>query len=553
VDTVLGVSMAPTAVRMVLVEGENADGVTVDEEGFDVGAADAPTLRGPDQVVSAILGTREGASETGYRLRSTGVTWTDPGEAAALRDALAARKVENVMLVSAFLAAAALAQVVGSSVGYAQTGLLFVEPDTATLAVVNTADGSITEVRRQPLGSGNRIAELSAMASGAEALETRPDGLFVVGSGVDIAPIKAQLEAATTLAVSAPEEPETALARGAALASANAPLFSSSTAALAYAQDPGTGEIDPYAVAPGYFGVAADAAPGEQPLAYSAVPDEDADAYTAVADDRDVSTGAYTGAYTGVTAVPRHRGRRPFALVVSAVAAIFVVGVVALVAAVAIGMRPTAGVRPEPGHTVVAPSKQAPAPAPAPAPAAPAPAPAAPAPAPAPAPAAAPPAPAPAPEAPAPAPAAPAPAPAAQVPAHPAPAPVPRAAPPAPAPAPEAPAPAQVAPAPAPAPAEPAPAPAPAAPAPAPAAPVPVPVPIPVPRIFGPPVQGPPLLPGGGDRGGGGWGPGDGGGFPGGRGGGGFPGGGGGGGFPGFGGGHGGGHGGGFGIPGLGF
>lgn len=75
-------------------------------------------LSGPDQVISAILGAREGAAETGYQLRSTGVIWTDPGEAAALRDALAARKVENVMLVSAFLAAAALAQVVGGSVGY---------------------------------------------------------------------------------------------------------------------------------------------------------------------------------------------------------------------------------------------------------------------------------------------------------------------------------------------------------------------------------------------------------------------------------------------------
>jgi hypothetical protein len=258
VDTVLGVSMAPTAVRMVLVEGENADGVAVDEEGFDVSAADVPTLSGPDQVISAILGTREGAAETGYQLRSTGVTWTDPREAAALRDALAARKVENVMLVSAFLAAASLAQVVGNSVGYARTALLFVEPDTATLAVVDTADGSISDVRRQPLRSRDRVAELSAMASGAEALATRPDGLFVVGSGVDIAPIKAQLEAATRLAVSAPAEPETALARGAALASANAPLFSSSTAALAYARDPGTGVVDPYAVSPGYFDVAAD-------------------------------------------------------------------------------------------------------------------------------------------------------------------------------------------------------------------------------------------------------------------------------------------------------
>ena len=89
-DTVLGVSMAPTAVRMVLVEGENADGLTVDEDGFDVNAdADAPTINAADQVVSAILGTQEGAAESGYQVRSTGVTWTDPIEAAALRDALA--------------------------------------------------------------------------------------------------------------------------------------------------------------------------------------------------------------------------------------------------------------------------------------------------------------------------------------------------------------------------------------------------------------------------------------------------------------------------------
>ncbi|HEY1842176.1 MAG TPA: hypothetical protein VGG53_18500 [Mycobacterium sp.] len=512
---------------MVLVEGENADGLTVDEDGFDVNAAaDAPTVNAADQVVSAILGTQEGAAESGYQLRSTGVTWTDPIEAAALRDALAARKVENVMLVSSFLAAAALAQVVGSSVGYAQTGLLFVEPDAATLAVVNTSDGSITDVHRHPLTAGSdSLAELAALASGAESLDTRPDGLFLVGSGVDIAPLKPQLEAATALIVSAPEEPETALARGAALASANAPLFSSSTAALAYAQDPGTGFINPYAIAPGYFDVATDNASGEQALAYSAVPDEDANAYTAFAGDEDFGTGTYTG----VAPVPKEGGRRPLVLVASAVVAIFVVGAAALLVALAVSMRPTAGVRPEPGHNAVAPK---------PAPAAPA------APAPASAPAPAPEAPAPAPEAPAPEPAAPAPAPAA------------------PAPAARAPEPAPAAPAPAPEPAAPPPAPAPVAPAPAPPpamAPIPVPVPIPLPPIFGGPRQGPPGGPWGGDHGGGGWGhgggnPGGGGGFPGGghgSGGGGF-----GGGHGGFGGGGFGGHGGfghGFGIPGLGF
>ncbi|MBO0864074.1 MAG: hypothetical protein J2P16_03265, partial [Mycobacterium sp.] len=64
-DIALGVSMAPTAIRMVLVEGENADGVTVEEESFNITASAA------DQVISAILGTRQGAAEGGYQLAST--------------------------------------------------------------------------------------------------------------------------------------------------------------------------------------------------------------------------------------------------------------------------------------------------------------------------------------------------------------------------------------------------------------------------------------------------------------------------------------------------
>src|SRR5437660_11811496 len=115
------------------------------------------------------------------------------------------------------------------------------------------------------------------MVAGLDQLPTHPDGLFVLGSGVDIAPIRAQLQEATSLSVSAPEEPETALARGAALASANAPLFASSTAALAYAQDPGTGAVDAFGL-PEYI----HAAGGDDEVAYSAVSDDDAEAQTVV-------------------------------------------------------------------------------------------------------------------------------------------------------------------------------------------------------------------------------------------------------------------------------
>ncbi len=313
-DTVLGVSMAPTAVRMVLVEGENGDGVTVDQDNFDIDADDeASTVSAADQVVSAILGTRQGAAEGGYQLASTGVTFTGPIEAAALRDALAANKVENVMLVSAFLAAAALAQTVGNQTNYARTALLYIESDTATLAVVDSVDGSIAEVHRQPLPDDEEAAvtQLAAMVSGAERLATHPDAVFVVGSGVDIPMIKPALEGATTLPLTAPEEPDTALARGAALAAAHAPLFASSTAARAYAQDPGTGFISPTAMAPRY--VEAPAGAGADPLAYSEVPDDFADAYT----------GGYIAAAQLVGA--GYREHRSFWLVGSAVAAIFVV------------------------------------------------------------------------------------------------------------------------------------------------------------------------------------------------------------------------------------
>lgn len=452
-DTVLGVSMAPTTVRMVLVEGQDGNGVIVEQDNFDVPAT-AP-LSASERVISAILGTREGAAESGYDLRSTGVTWTDPTEAAQLRDALAAHKMENVMLVSAFLAAAALAQEVGNAVGYSRTGLVFVEPDTATMAIVETADGSITDVRREPLTSGDTATELAALVRDMQTSAASPDGLYLVGSGVDIAPLKPRLEATTPLPVTVPEEPDTALARGAALASAHAPLFSSATEALAYARDPGTGAIDPYAVAPAYqpdFDAPLDA--GGDALAYSALADDEADAYTAVADQQDHGT----------------RRRMPVPLLVSAVAAIFVVGAVALAVALVATMRPTPADNPNPERQVV-PGTQLPEQAKPPAPpAAPTP-PEAPAPAEVPARA----------EAPAPAPAAPAPA---------APAPV------APAPAPAAPAPAPVAPAPE------APPPVAPAPAPPPAAPAPVPIPIPV----GPPGHGP-FNPG---HGGGGWGPGGG-------------------------------------------
>jgi hypothetical protein len=338
-DIVLGISMAPASVQMVLLQGENADGTTVDENEFAVAADDdSPTVSASDRVIAAIVATSEDAASAGLELSAVGVACTDQLEAAALRDALTARKMENVMLVSAFVAATALTQSVGGAMGYERTAVLFVEPDTATLALVETSDGSIADVRKES------TAELMKLVAVLDELPTRPGGLFLVGRGVDIAAIKPLLEQATALTVSAPEEPETALARGAALASANAPLFASSTAALAYQRDPGTGAVDA-SVLPEYLSIA-DSALGEDGLAYSAASDDEASAPTVV--------------------IGGKARRRPVLLVGTALAVAGISAVVALELALTLGLHTTVGLLPAPLHNLIAPAQQAPAPAPGP-------------------------------------------------------------------------------------------------------------------------------------------------------------------------------------------
>ena len=237
-ELVLGVSMTATTIRAALVEGEKADGVIVDHDVFDITAVDgSATPRASDEVIATILGTQESAIDAGHHLVSIGVTWMDRAEAAALREGLVARGLEDVLLVSELHAAAALAQAVGRAVGYDKTGLMFVERETATLAVVETADGSVVKVLSESLHGGDAIAAVADMVGDSNIEESLAKGLLVVGSGIDVTAVKAHLTDLVAVPVIAPEEPHLALARGAALASASAPRYDASTIGLAYSQD----------------------------------------------------------------------------------------------------------------------------------------------------------------------------------------------------------------------------------------------------------------------------------------------------------------------------
>lgn len=418
-DVALGMSMTSPTISMVLTEGESADGVTVDQDVLDVPAGEAVSER----VVAAITEARSGTAEAGNRLTSIGVAFRDPVEADLLRDALVRHRVDDVMVVSAFLAAVALTQAVGCSVGHANTTLIFVEPGTVTLATVNADDGAIADVHRHRLGDADLADELAQLVSGLADVPDPPDGVFVVGSGVEIALVKSRLEAATRLSVSVPGEPALALARGAALASAHAPLFASSTRAMAWAQDFGTGSVDPAALG-GYSGVLASLLVPAG-IDYNATSDNAALAYSALADSGVVDgldadyrdTRPAEGLTERVDSalldfrVNENDPRGRLLVLVGSAAAVVVTAISALVVSLVVGTGAHQNPQPRPGAHVV-PSQQATPPkpaAPAPPPAAPAPAPEAPAPAPeAPVPAA----PAPVVRAPAPPPAAPAPPPA---------------------------------------------------------------------------------------------------------------------------------------------
>ncbi|MGE5697904.1 MAG: hypothetical protein ACM4D3_22485 [Candidatus Sericytochromatia bacterium] len=301
---------------MVLVEGEKAEGVTVDRDAFELSASDGGAISSPsDQVIDAVLGTREGAVAAGHHLVSTGVAWKDRAEAAALQQALSERGIDDVTLFSEAQAAGALAQAIGKAVGYDTTALMVVEPDTATLSVVQTADGSIVKLVSRSLAGADAMAAVTDMVAGLETQEPRPDGMFVVGSGADALSVKSNLERLLSLPVRAPDEPELALARAAALAAANASRIDATTVGLAYSR-----ERDQDSTGVDHFD------------AVMQGPDEVA------------------------------QNRKPFLLAGSALTTIFAVGVVGLVVSLAVNIQTAADQRAAPGESVFHPKALAAAP-----------------------------------------------------------------------------------------------------------------------------------------------------------------------------------------------
>ncbi|HEX7824446.1 MAG TPA: hypothetical protein VF477_06075, partial [Mycobacterium sp.] len=209
--------MTPTSVGLVLVEGQDADGATMDRDAFDVHAG---SIQSSQQATAAVLRTEALAANRGLRLNSIGVTWSEDAdaEASALMQSLSDSGFDNVVAIRLPEATEALARGMASVIGYQTTAVCVIEPDAVISLVVNTSDGAVQTAFNHSIDSDESL--ISWLSTVFTKADWQPEALVVVGSAGGFESILHKLEDALSVPVFAPAEAELALARGAALASA---------------------------------------------------------------------------------------------------------------------------------------------------------------------------------------------------------------------------------------------------------------------------------------------------------------------------------------------
>lgn len=231
-DAVLGLSVTPSAVGVVLVEGQDDDGVTLDGESFEV------RRRGPStavetsaQAAAAVLRTEAVAADLGRRVHSIGVTWSDDAdtEASLLLKSLSDSGFDNIVPVRLSEATDALARRIAHVLGFRTTAVCVIEPEQLIALVVATGDDPEsasavqTAVNHTVVTEDDLVGWLSSVFAKAD---WEPEALVLVGSADDLDGLLPVLEEALAVPVFSPQEARLALARGAALACAQPGEFS---------------------------------------------------------------------------------------------------------------------------------------------------------------------------------------------------------------------------------------------------------------------------------------------------------------------------------------
>lgn len=224
-NAVLGLSVTPSAVGLVLVDGRDAEATTVDRENFEVGGGPTAALQTSERAAEAVLRTEALAAGRGQRVHSIGVTWSDDADAEAslLLKSLSESGFDNIVAVRRSEATDALARGIAEMMGYATTAVCVVEPEQLIALVVSTDEGAVqTAVNHSVVTEEDLVGWLSSVFTRAD---WEPEALVLVGSAEDLDGLLPVLEEALAVPVFAPAEAQLALARGAALACAPSAEF----------------------------------------------------------------------------------------------------------------------------------------------------------------------------------------------------------------------------------------------------------------------------------------------------------------------------------------
>jgi hypothetical protein len=213
-DLVLGLSLTSAAVRWVFVEGTSGEGAPIDRGSLDIPAIDTVDI---DLLLDAVLNPDVVAQN---RIHMAGVTTTDEAQplADAVLEGLAARGHGNVVAVSDSDAADALARGIANITTHEDVAVCIVEPDAALVALVDAGGVTVDRIDR-PLDQDDALELTSSVIAVLGLNVRRPDAIFVVGSD-DVDVIVSSFEAIVDAPVFSAAEADLALARGAALASA---------------------------------------------------------------------------------------------------------------------------------------------------------------------------------------------------------------------------------------------------------------------------------------------------------------------------------------------
>ena len=219
-EAVLGLSMTPTSLGWVLVDGDDADGPTLarDElrverrgDGLDVGG----TAR---RATTAALRLRTMVETQGQRLRGIGVTWSDDAapDAALLLESLTEAGFDNVMPVRFPQAAESLAHGVDPVSDSERAAVCVAEAGLATLVLMDADDDTAPSVSQHEVGDDDGLVDwLAALFAPGR---WRPGVLTLAGTGAALDALAVRLERELALPVYVRTGAQLGLARGAAQA-----------------------------------------------------------------------------------------------------------------------------------------------------------------------------------------------------------------------------------------------------------------------------------------------------------------------------------------------